>query len=91
MKDNFSKQAQPYFRFRPGYLQQLYDFLIPYLSDKKSAWDCGTGNGHVASKLSEFFDNVFATDTSSGQLANAVKKENMWMKNMLPFHFHIQK
>jgi len=58
MKDNFSKQAQSYSRFRPGYPQQLYDFLIHHLPDKKTAWDCGTGNGQVAAKLSGYFDKV---------------------------------
>lgn len=78
MKDNFSKQAQSYSRFRPGYPQQLYDFLIRHLSNKKTAWDCGTGNGQVAAKLAEYFDKVYATDISTGQLANAVKKENIF-------------
>lgn len=78
MKDNFSKQAQSYSRFRPGYPQQLYDFLIHHLSDQKTAWDCGTGNGQVAVKLSTYFEKVYATDISSSQLANAVKKENIF-------------
>jgi|SRR6185437_843928 len=78
MKDNFSKNALSYSRFRPGYPQQLFDFLIHHLADKKTAWDCGTGNGQVAIKLAEYFDKVYATDISGGQLSNAVKKENIF-------------
>ena len=52
MKDNFSKQADLYSKFRPGYPKKLFDFLLPFVPDKKNAWDCGTGNGQVAAKLS---------------------------------------
>ncbi|MDQ2718787.1 MAG: class I SAM-dependent methyltransferase [Bacteroidota bacterium] len=78
MKDNFSTQAFLYSRFRPGYPQQLYDFLLQLLSEKKAAWDCGTGNGQVAEKLSQYFEKVYATDISTNQLANAVRKENIF-------------
>ena len=59
MKDNFSNETHLYSRFRPDYPQQLYDFLLHYLSDKKIARDCGTGNGQVATKLSSYFEKVF--------------------------------
>lgn len=78
MKDNFSKQALQYSRFRPGYPQQLYDFLLQLLPVKKAAWDAGTGNGQVAAKLSDYFEKVFATDISANQLANSVKKKNIF-------------
>ena len=78
MKDNFSKQAHLYFRFRLDYPQQLYDFLLHHLSDKKIAWDCGTGNGQVATKLSAYFEKVFATDISTKQIENASKKGNIF-------------
>lgn len=78
IKDNFSKQALLYSRFRPGYPQQVYDFLLQHIPDKQNAWDCGTGNGQVAGKLSQYFDKVFATDISSGQIKNAVKNENIF-------------
>ena len=78
MKDNFSKQSNLYSRFRPGYPQELYDFLIGLIADKKAAWDCGTGNGQVAVNLSTYFDEVFATDLSAAQIANAIKRENIF-------------
>jgi ubiquinone/menaquinone biosynthesis C-methylase UbiE len=78
MKDNFSKQSDFYSRFRPGYPRQLFDFLLPLVPDKKTAWDCGTGNGQVAVKLSLYFNEVYATDLSSAQIENADKKQNIF-------------
>ena len=78
MKDNFSKQSDLYSRFRPGYPQQLFNFLLPLVPDKNTAWDCGTGNGQVAVKLSRYFNKVYATDLSSVQIDNAVLKKNIF-------------
>jgi ubiquinone/menaquinone biosynthesis C-methylase UbiE len=78
MKDNFSKQSDLYSRFRPGYPRQLFDFLLPLVPDKKTAWDCGTGNGQVAVKLSVYFNKVYATDLSSAQIEKADKKTNIF-------------
>jgi SAM-dependent methyltransferase len=78
MKDNFSAQASLYARFRPGYPQQLYDFLTDHCPGKKAAWDCGTGNGQVAAGLSPYFEKVFATDISKEQIAGAPRKDNIF-------------
>ena len=78
MKDNFSKQSDLYSRFRPGYPNRLFDFLIPLLPDKKYAWDCATGNGQVAAKLCKYFKEVYATDLSAAQINNAEKKQNIF-------------
>jgi ubiquinone/menaquinone biosynthesis C-methylase UbiE len=78
MKDNFSKQSDLYSCFRPGYPGQLFDFLLPLVPDKKTAWDCGTGNGQVAVKLSAYFNEVYATDLSSAQIEKADKKPNIF-------------
>ena len=78
MKDNFSTQADLYSRFRPDYCQQLYDFLLHLIPAKNTAWDCGTGNGQVAVKLSEYFEEVYATDISANQIKNAKKKKNIF-------------
>ncbi len=77
MKDNFSKQANLYAKFRPGYPDELFDFLFSLLTEKNTAWDCGTGNGQVALQLSKQFADVYATDISASQIANAVSKENI--------------
>ncbi|MEP7232294.1 MAG: class I SAM-dependent methyltransferase [Ginsengibacter sp.] len=77
MKDNFSKQAESYAKFRPGYPDELFHFLFSLAAEKKAAWDCGTGNGQVAFQLAKQFDEVYATDISASQITNAVSKENI--------------
>lgn len=78
MKDNFSTQSGLYSKFRPGYPQKLFDFLLPLVPEKNVAWDCGTGNGQVALKLSRYFKEVFATDLSAAQISNAALKDNIF-------------
>ena len=76
-KDNFSRQAGDYARFRPLYPQALYDFLFSLTPARDAAWDAGTGNGQVATQLAAAFRHVYATDISAGQLAKAVPRDNV--------------
>jgi SAM-dependent methyltransferase len=76
-KDLFSTQAETYARYRPVYPQMLYDFLFSVTFGYNTAWDCGTGNGQVASVLADKFEKVYATDISEQQLSHAVKKPNI--------------
>lgn len=76
MKDNFSTQSDDYAKFRPVYPQKLIDFLVS-LTDHKSCWDCGTGNGQLAIALAKHFDRVEATDISEKQLNNATQAPNV--------------
>ncbi len=71
MKDNFSDQSNLYQQFRPTYPTELLDWIYQHVSNFDSAWDCGTGNGQIASELAIKFNHVFATDISAQQLANA--------------------
>jgi ubiquinone/menaquinone biosynthesis C-methylase UbiE len=41
------------------------------------AWDCATGNGQAAIILSEYFDEVIASDASKEQIDNALPKTNI--------------
>jgi ubiquinone/menaquinone biosynthesis C-methylase UbiE len=75
--DNFSERAHIYASFRPVYPPNLYAFLYSHLENFENAWDCGTGNGQVASQLSSRFTHVFATDISKAQLAFATTKPNI--------------
>lgn len=77
MKDRFSENSQNYLKYRPGYPEELFVFLQKLLNEKTRAWDCGTGNGQVAVKLADFFEEVYATDISLPQLMNAVHKPNI--------------
>ncbi|APU69888.1 class I SAM-dependent methyltransferase [Christiangramia flava] len=74
MKDNFSGHSSDYAKFRPEYPAEVYTFLKENLSGSDCAWDCGTGNGQVASRLADFFNLVEATDISQPQLKNAIQK-----------------
>ncbi|MDF3079422.1 MAG: class SAM-dependent methyltransferase [Sphingobacteriaceae bacterium] len=77
MKDNFSKQAEIYSKFRPGYPEELFRYIATLVKEKNVAWDCATGNGQAATELANYFDRVYATDISEKQLANAVDKPNI--------------
>ncbi len=76
-KDNFSAQAVQYAQFRPHYPDELYEYLFSLPNEFRTAWDCGTGNGQVAARLSYKFEKVIATDISEAQLQQAVKKNNI--------------
>jgi SAM-dependent methyltransferase len=71
VKDYFSEQSEVYAAFRPTYPDELYQFIYSFLKKKNTAWDCGTGNGQVASHLAKQFIHVFATDISGQQLRQA--------------------
>ncbi|NCI47836.1 class I SAM-dependent methyltransferase [Sediminibacterium soli] len=77
MKDHFSQDAARYAQFRPQYPLALAIYLSGLISERRAAWDCGTGNGQFAALLADYFDDVFATDISAAQIANAVRKANI--------------
>ena len=78
MKDNFSKQADVYAKYRPHYPQELFEFILSRVTSRDAAWDCATGNGQSAKELSKYFKKVYATDTSQKQLDNAYKSDTIF-------------
>ncbi|MFZ4263734.1 class I SAM-dependent methyltransferase [Sphingobacterium sp. HJSM2_6] len=78
--DNFSNQASIYAQFRPSYPHELYDFLSSLTPQHQYAWDCGTGNGQSAIHLADYFEQVYATDPSDAQIANAFSHERVHYK-----------
>lgn len=70
-KDLFSVQAKDYAKYRPSYPEDLFEYLKSISSEKKIAWDVGTGNGQAAIELAKFFDHVIATDPSEKQIKEA--------------------
>ena len=80
LKDNFSTQSKQYAKFRPTYPEELYQFLLSHVVKTQVAWDCATGNGQIATVLSQHFDNVYATDISENQLKNAPQIANITYK-----------
>jgi ubiquinone/menaquinone biosynthesis C-methylase UbiE len=77
-KDNFSVQSDQYAKYRPTYPDAFFEYLNSIIQNKQSAWDCGTGNGQVASELAKTFENVYATDISQSQIDNALQAENVF-------------
>lgn len=71
-KDHFSEHAQDYFRSRPDYPIQLFEYLSGLAPSRHRAWDCGTGNGQAGLALTRYFDEVVATDPSTEQIKRAV-------------------
>lgn len=78
MKDYFSGHSKLYATFRPTYPDDLYQFIFKHIKEKSCAWDCATGNGQVAQRLSNDFETVYATDISQQQLDNAQVKNNIF-------------
>lgn len=76
-KDIFSAQAAVYAQYRPTYPDELFDYIVSFVRERESAWDCATGNGQAAVKLARYFKQVIATDISEAQLSKAVPKENI--------------
>lgn len=77
MKDNFSIQSTVYARSRPSYPPALIEALAVLTPNRQQAWDCGTGNGQVATLLAPHFERVWASDISENQLKNARIKPNI--------------
>ncbi|HEV7332474.1 MAG TPA: class I SAM-dependent methyltransferase [Flavisolibacter sp.] len=77
MKDNFSAASHNYARYRPSYPDELFVYLQTLLTGNKNAWDCATGNGQAAQKLSPLFQQVYATDISPSQLEQAIHLPNI--------------
>jgi ubiquinone/menaquinone biosynthesis C-methylase UbiE len=79
-KDNFSKQAEVYVKYRPTYPKELFEFLQGLTPEYDLAWDCGTGNGQSAIKLTDYYEKVYATDPSQEQIKNAIPHERIVYK-----------
>jgi ubiquinone/menaquinone biosynthesis C-methylase UbiE len=75
--DKFSEQSKRYQAFRPRYPKELYDYILSFVNETRTCWDCGTGNGQVAAELSRYFDLIEATDISSAQIGQAENSPNV--------------
>lgn len=76
-EDQFSKQATLFKKYRPGYPEELFQYICTLVEEKKLAWDCGTGNGQAARSLSPYFEKIIATDASFEQIKNAHHTERV--------------
>lgn len=76
-KDLFSSQSDLYAKYRPTYPKELYEYILSFVKEKNTAWDCATGNGQAALVLADYFKKVIATDISAAQIEKATRKENI--------------
>ena len=70
-KDHFSAVAADYASARPEYPQALYAWIAGLVPDAARAWEAGCGSGQATRDLARCFDEVFATDPSAAQIAQA--------------------
>jgi SAM-dependent methyltransferase len=69
---DFSLVAKGYAAGRPGYPEELFDWLAATVRPAHgTAWDAATGSGQAAWGLAQRFDRVIATDISAEQLRHA--------------------
>jgi SAM-dependent methyltransferase len=76
-KDLFSSNSKEYSSSRPKYPRSLFEFLVGLVQHRNLAWDCATGNGQAAVVLSEYFEQVIASDASKEQIENAQPGNNI--------------
>jgi SAM-dependent methyltransferase len=76
-KDLFSSRSKEYASSRPKYPKSLFEFLVGLVPHRNLAWDCATGNGQAAVFLSEYFEQVIASDASNEQIVNAQPRNNI--------------
>lgn len=76
-KDLFSSNSKEYASARPKYPRSLFEFLVGQGQYRNLAWDCATGNGQAAVVLSEYFEQVIASDASKEQIENAQPRNNI--------------
>ena len=76
-KDHFSTHAASYADSRPGYPEELFDWLALQCPRRRLAWDAGCGNGQASVALASYFGEVYATDPSAEQIANAQQHERV--------------
>ncbi|XP_010547882.1 PREDICTED: putative methyltransferase DDB_G0268948 [Tarenaya hassleriana] len=67
------KQADAYLDARPRYPAEWFRMLAARTPGHNVAWDVGTGNGHPAVGVAEYYEKVVATDINDSQLKRAIK------------------
>lgn len=69
--DHFSAVAAQYASARPEYPQALFAWIAAIAPATGGVWEAGCGSGQASRGLSDVFDDVFATDPSAQQIAQA--------------------
>jgi SAM-dependent methyltransferase len=69
--DHFSAVATEYANARPEYPDALFAWIASIAPDTQLAWEAGCGSGQASRGLAGHFGQVFATDPSTAQIAQA--------------------
>jgi len=70
-KDHFSAVAADYANARPEYPQTLFAWIASLVPAAEQCWEAGCGSGQATRGLAARFGQVFATDPSAAQVAQA--------------------
>lgn len=68
---DYSHVAEYYSISRPGYPEELFEWLASLVERREVAWDTATGSGQAAVSLARHFQRVIATDISEEQIRHA--------------------
>lgn len=75
--DHFSAVAADYAVARPDYPDALFAWIGAAAPSRANAWEAGCGSGQASRGLANFFTQVFATDPSAAQIAQASGPANV--------------
>lgn len=81
-KDHFSGHSADYAKYRPGYPDEVFDWLAALAPSRGLAWDAGTGSGQAALGLARHFERVVASDAAEAQLRKAAAHPRVTYKLM---------
>src|SRR4051812_10380946 len=76
-RDTFASSTSAYASSRPGYPDELFEWILAHVPGREAAWDCATGNGQAAAGLAPNFKSVVATDLSPEQVGSALSLPNV--------------
>lgn len=77
LDDHFSANAAEYARFRPGYPEELADYLRSLAPESSLIWEAGCGSGQLSMLLTRRFSRVVSSDASARQIAEAPRRSGL--------------
>ena len=75
--DHFSAVAADYAVARPDYPDALFAWIAAAAPSRARVWEAGCGSGQASRGLAKHFTQVFATDPSAAQIAQASGPANV--------------
>ncbi len=75
--DHFSAVAAQYAVARPDYPRALFDWIATLAPSRGRVWEAGCGSGQATCGLATVFADVYASDPSAQQIAQAPTRGNV--------------